>query len=52
MNLDNKPQNEDDVLMIAILFQLEKMRQNQKEFKTAIIDFIEDMIDNVKPDNN
>lgn len=50
--MNTQPNNEDEKVMIDILFQLERMRQNQKEFKTAIIDFVEDMIQDVSPDNS
>lgn len=43
--------NEDEKVMIDILFQLERMRENQREFKTAIIDFVEDMIQDLSPDD-
>lgn len=42
--MKTQPTNEDEKVMIDILFQLERMRENQREFKTAIIDFVEDMI--------
>lgn len=50
--MNTQPNNEDEKAMIDILFQLERMRENQREFKTAILYFLEDMIEDVTPYNS
>lgn len=50
--MNTQQNNEDEKVTIDILLQLQRMRENQKEFRIAIIDFIEDMIQDVTPENS
>jgi hypothetical protein len=51
MNNQNEPTSEDEV-MKQILEEINKYKNNQIEFKEAVIDFIDDMITTITPDDN
>lgn len=44
---------EDEQIMLDIMFQIAKMKQNQNEFKKAIIGFFDDMLsDGIEDETN
>lgn len=50
--MNNQQPTPEDEVMKQILFEIEKYKNNQIEFKEAITGFIEDMIDDITPDEN
>ena len=47
------PSIEDEKIMMDIMFQLAKMKQNQNEFKVAVMGFFDEMLsDDIEDETN
>lgn len=50
--MNNQQPTPEDEVMKQILFEIERYKNNQIEFKEAITDFIDDMIVTITPKEN